>query len=71
LIRTPYAPLRFPFKLLEPIARRDAHVGKNVGRIELEQQTTRFGLDVGRQLAATLTVPDLFGFLVGEIADHR
>ena len=58
---------RFEIKLFEAVATRDGQMTRGSRAIDLAQLASRGLLDVGRQLAAALAIPDAFGFLVGAI----
>ena len=57
-------------QLLKLVAARNPQIIKVFGAIDLPQFAPRDVLNVRRQLAAALAIPDAFGFGVSERADH-
>lgn len=55
---------------VQTIAWRISQVFEAVRRVEHRQFGKSAILNIGRQLPAALTVPDAFGFLIGEAEDH-
>lgn len=56
---------------VEPIGRWDAQVVERICAVKQGQLCERALLDIGRQLGAAATVPDVLGFLAGEGVDHE